>query len=117
MSSSVFPLLDNQKVPYQIIGDDAAGFPGAQLPAGASLAVSSSDPTIASVVPDAAPAPGTIASGYVVAATPAKLGQVQISAAVTNADGSAGPTGSVSVNVSAGSLSTIVMNLGTPVSQ
>lgn len=115
MSSAPFVLQDHQKVPYQIVGVDAAGLPGASLPAGASVAVSSSDPTLATVVPDATPAPGTLASGFVVAQP--KLGTVQLNVAVTNADGSAGPTGQQSIQIVAGAEATIQVNLGTPVSQ
>jgi hypothetical protein len=119
MGSPAFVLTDSQKVPYQIIGDDAAGFPGAALPAGATIAVTSSDPTIAVVVPDAAPAPGTVASGFIAAAVPAKVSvaPIQINAAVTNADGTPGPTGSLAVSVVAGALATIVMSLGAAVAK
>jgi hypothetical protein len=111
---SNFQLQDVQKVPYTLTAVDADGNP-AQLAAGASVAVSSSDPTIAEVVPDAVPAVGSIASGFVVGK--AKLGTVQVNAAVTNADGSAGPTGAVSIDVVAGPAATISMGLGTPEAQ
>lgn len=109
-----FQLQDVQKVAYSLAAVDADGLP-ATLPSGASVAVSSSDPTIATVVPDATPAAGSIASGFVVAQ--AKLGTVQINAAVTNADGSAGPTGAVSIDVVSGPAASISFSLGTPVSQ
>ena len=73
MSSSPFLLQDNMKVPFQIIGVDAAGQPGAPLPSGATIAVTSADATIATVALDDAPALGTLASGFVVPATPLKL--------------------------------------------
>lgn len=109
-----FQLQDVQQVPYTLLAVDKDGNP-ATLPAGGSIAVSSSDPTIASVVPDAAPAAGSIASGVIVGQS--KLGTVQINAAVTNSDGSAGPTGAVSIDVVSGPAATIQLNLGTAVSQ
>lgn len=107
-------LQDVQKVPYLLTAVDADGNP-AQLASGASVAVSSSDPASALVVPDATPAAGTVASGFVVGG--AKLGTVQINAAVTNGDGSAGPTGAVSIDVVSGPAASIAMSLGTPVAQ
>lgn len=107
-------LQDVQKVPYTLTATDADGNP-APLEAGASIAVSSSDPTMATVVPDATPAAGSIASGFVVGQ--AKLGTVQINAAVTNPDGSAGPTGAVSIDIVAGPAAKIAMGLGVPVGQ
>ena len=47
------------KVPFQIIGVDAAGQPGAPLPSGATIAVTSADATIATYALDDAPALGT----------------------------------------------------------
>lgn len=118
MSSSPFLLQDNQKVPYQVIGVDAAGQPGASLPAGATIAVTSADSTVATVVPDATPAPGTLASGFIVPATPLKLNTpVQINVAITNSDGSAGATGSTQVSIVPGAEATVQVNLGTPVNQ
>lgn len=107
-------LQDNQKVPYQLVAVDTDGNP-AQLAAGATIAVSSSDPASSSVVPDPTPVAGSVASGFVVGGT--KLGTVQISAAVTNGDGSAGPTGAVSIDVVSGPAASISFSLGTPVAQ
>jgi hypothetical protein len=114
VSASPFVLQDNQKVPYLITAVDADGNP-TSLPAGATIAVKTSDPTIATVVPDATPATGSIASGSIVGQS--KLGLVQISAAVTNADGTPGPTGQTSVQVVAGAAATIAIALGTPAPQ
>ncbi len=109
-----FQLQDSQKVPYQLTAVDADGLP-ASLPAGASVAVSTADPTLATVVPDATPVAGSIASGFIVAQP--KIGTVQINAAVTNADGSAGPTGAVAVDIVSGPAASIAFNLGAPVAQ
>jgi hypothetical protein len=107
-------LQDQQKIPYSLTGVDKDGLP-AQLAAGATVAVSSSDPTLATVVADATPAAGSIASGFIVAQP--KLGTVQINAAVTNADGSAGITGAVSIDIVSGPAASIAFGLGTPVAQ
>lgn len=105
-----FQLQDVQQVPYMLAALDADGNP-ASLAVGASVLVSSSDATIAKVVPDATPVAGAIASGVIVGQ--AKLGTVQINAAVTNADQSAGPTGAVSIDVVSGPAASISIALGT----
>lgn len=109
-----FQLQDVQKVLFVLNAVDADGNPAA-LASGASIKVSSADPTIADVVLDPTPASGSLVSGFVVGK--AKLGTVQINAAVVNVDGSAGVTGAVSIDVVAGPAATISFNLGTPVSQ
>ena len=109
-----FQLQDNNKVAYQLTAVDADGNP-AQLAAGATVAISSSDEAMATVVPDATPAAGTVASGFVVGG--AKLGTVQINAVTTNADSSAGPTGAVSVDIVSGPAASISFSLGAPVAQ
>jgi hypothetical protein len=111
---SNFQLQDVQKVPYQIVALDADLNP-TSLAAGDTVAVSSSDTTEATVVEDATPVAGSVASGFIVGQS--KLGTVQINVAVTHGDGSAGPTGSVSIDIVAGAAATIAVNLGTPVSQ
>lgn len=115
MSATPFVLTDNQQVTYGLSAEDAKLNP-AQLAAGATLAVTSADPASVAVVPDATPAAGTVASGLLVAG--AKLtASVQISAAVTNADGSAGPTGTQAIAVVADAASTIAFTLGTATAQ
>src|SRR5258706_6377892 len=107
-----FQLKDVQKVPYQLTAVDADGNP-AQLEDGSGVTVSSSDTSCATVLPDTTPAPGTVASGEIIAG--AKLGLVQINAAVTKADGSPGPTGAVSIEIVSGPAASISFGLGTPV--
>lgn len=107
-----FQLQDVQRVPYQLIAVDADGNP-AQLAPGSIIVVSSSDPDSAAVVPDATPAPGSVASGVISGG--AKLGTVQINAAVTNADGTPGPTGAISLDIVSGPAASITFGLGTPV--
>ena len=109
-----FQLQDVQKVSYALSAADADGNPSV-LAAGATVAVSSSDVTMATVLPDATPAAGSLASGFILGA--AKLGTVQINAAVTNADGSAGLTGALAIDIVSGPAATISMAPGTPVAQ
>lgn len=109
-----FQLADNQKVAYMLVAVDSDGNP-ASLAVGSSISVSSSDDGSASVVPDASPVSGSVASGFIVGGT--KLGTVQINAAVTNADGTAGPTGAVAVDVVSGPAASIAFTLGTAVAQ
>jgi len=132
MSTTPFVLEDDMKVPYYILGTDKGGAPGALLPKGATVAVTSADPTIATVVADATALPippatvglpavpnsglATIASGFIVPASPVKLGQpVQINVAVTNADGTPGPTGFAQVILTPGTAATINVAFGSPV--
>lgn len=110
-----FQLQDIQEVPYQLTALDADKLPGAALAPGATIVVSSADPTLATVVPDATPAAGSVASGMILAQP--KLGTVQLNAAVTNADGTAGPTGAIAIDIVNGPAATIAFNLGTPVLQ
>ncbi len=107
-----FQLQDVQRVPYQLTAVDADGNP-AQLAPGSTIVVSSSDPESASVIADPTPASGTVASGVILGAS--KLGTVQINAVVTNADGSPGPTGAVSIDIVSGPAASISFGLGAPV--
>lgn len=107
-------LQDVQKVPYAIQAVDADGNPAA-LAAGSTLAVASSDPTMATVVPDATPAAGSVASGFIVGQS--KLGTVQINVQETKADGTAGLSGAVSIDIVSGPAAQLVIAPGTPVAQ
>jgi hypothetical protein len=80
-----FKLLSSQKVPYTVTANDGNGN-AAALKAGDTLVIVSSDTTLATVVPDATPTAGFIASGFIVPVGPA--GTVQITASALNADGS-----------------------------
>jgi len=103
-------LPDDDSAPYYILGIDAKGVKGAQLAAGASLAVTSADPNTVVVTPDASPAVEptsglqSLASGTVSSpASPAAPNTaIAINAAVTNADGTAGISVSDTVTVTPG---------------
>jgi hypothetical protein len=111
-------LPDNDQAPFYILGKDAKGLLGAPLAAGASCAVTSADPNTVVVAQDASPAVTPaglvdangnpvpaglqcVASGLV--STPAAIAApntaITLTAAVTNADASAGPTISDTVTV------------------
>jgi len=96
--------LNTKNEKYFIIGTDASGEAGAQLAAGQTIAVASSDTTIVSFTPDAPAVPDaegvpSVASGAV---TPVAVGgPVTVTATVTNADGSAGETLTDTITVTA----------------
>jgi hypothetical protein len=128
-------LPDNDSAPYFIFGKDTAGLIGAQLAPGATIKVTSSDPNTVILTQDAtasgAPAglvdPATgkpipvgtpaLASGQCSSAQPPANpnNPISVSWAVTNADGSAGPTDTDTVEVVPGLAASIGDVFGTPV--
>jgi hypothetical protein len=106
-------ILDSQKAPYTVTGLDAAGQPAALQPGDAVIVVSS-DPA-ATVVPDAAPATGTLQSGFIVGMSP-KTGVV-LTATFTPATGTAPPPVTDTVDIDGGEAATITFGLGAPVSK
>lgn len=116
VATQPFVLQDIQEVPYQINAVDADGNPTTNIPAGATAAVTSSDPTIASVVPDATPAAGSIASGVIVGQS--KLGSVTITEQVSDASGNAlFPASTAVVQVVASNATGAAIAFGAPVNQ
>jgi hypothetical protein len=118
MATTPFILQDIQKVSYAINAVDKDGN-ATSLPAGDSVLVASSDATIASVAPDAAPAAGSVASGFILGGK--TLGTAQISFTAVGADG-ATPDATIaaagqSVQVVSGSAASLSPVLGTPVNQ
>ena len=117
--AAVFNLEDVQQVPYSIPSPlDADGNP-TTLPAGDSIVVSSDTPAVATVVPDATPTPGNIASGFIVGQSTEGLANITFQAV-----GSDGVTPDATigafvqpVQVGAGPAATINVTLGTPVAQ
>lgn len=114
-------LPDNDTAPYYIFGVDAKGVAGAALPAGASIAPPvSADPNTVILTPDATPqvAPNgvqSLASGTV--SSPATVAQpnvaINITAQVTNADGSAGASLTDTVTIAPGTEATLGDLFGT----
>jgi hypothetical protein len=118
-TASVFALQDVQKVPYSIPTPlDADGNPTA-LPAGDSILVTSDTPAVASVVPDATPSAGNIASGFILGGTTEGLANVTFQAVGSDGvtpDATIGPFVQP-IQVGAGPATQINATLGTPVAQ
>lgn len=110
-----FVLGDTQKVPYALTELDADGNPTSGDP-GDTIDIASSDPASVSVVPDASPAAGSVASGFLVGGS--KLGTgISITATLTPAGGGAPLVATDLIDVIAGAASSISLGLGAPVSQ
>lgn len=109
-------LIDNFKIPYALSVLDADGDPTSLQP-GETVQVVSSDTASISVVPDATPAPGSIASGFIVGQSKLQTG-VSVTATVIGADGT---TPGLSVqdlfDVVAGTEASIAFNLGSAIPQ
>ena len=109
-----FQLGDTEKTPYALTELDADSNPATPDPADV-ISIVSSDPASATVVPDATPAAGSVASGFIVGGTKLQTG-VTITATVTHADGT-----SLSVvdtiDVVGGKASSLSLGLGAPVAQ
>jgi hypothetical protein len=110
-----FQLQDTQKVPYSLTVADADGNPTTSAP-GDTITVVSADTASVSVVPDATPATGTVASGYLVAGNKLQAG-VAVTATLTPAAGGAPIVATDLIDVIAGVESALSFGLGAPVSQ
>jgi hypothetical protein len=108
-----FQLDDTQKVAYALVAFDAANNP-AQVAAGDVISVSSSDVASATVVPDAVPAAGSLASGFIVSGSKAQVG-VQITASAKKADGSLDLQVVDLIDVVSAAASSLGLSLGKPV--
>lgn len=109
-----FQLGDSQKVPYALTELDADGNPASPSP-GDSITIVSSAPASISVVPDATPVPGSIASGFLLGGSTLALG-VTITATVLHSDGTS-LTVVDTLDVVGGAASSLSLGLGAPVSQ
>jgi hypothetical protein len=108
-------LADNFKIPYNVVELDSDGNV-ATPSAGDTCTVVSSDTTKATIVPDATPAAGSIASGFIVGGS--VEGTVTVTATTTHADGTpVGPPIVDAIDVVSGAPVTAGFSLGTPVSQ
>jgi len=109
-----FQLGDTEKVSYALTELDADSNPATPAP-GDTITVVSSDTASATVVPDATPAAGSVASGFILGGTKLQTG-VTITATVTHTDGT---TLSVvdTIDIVGGKASSISLGLGAPVSQ
>lgn len=110
-----FQLQDNFKVDYSIQELDADNNPTGG--SGDTCTVTSSDTASVTVVPDATPTSGNIASGFLIGGK--KLGTgIVITATPAHADGTpVAPPSTVTVDVVAGAAVTAGISLGTAVAQ
>jgi hypothetical protein len=109
-----FQLGDTEKAPYALTELDADSNPATPA-AGDVINITSSDVGSATVVPDATPSAGSIASGFVVGGKKLQTGVV-ISASVTHTDGTSLSV-SDTIDVVGGKASSLSLGLGAPVSQ
>jgi hypothetical protein len=129
-SASPVPISDLPAgTPVVVIGMDGAGALGAQLAAGAKIAMSVDNQLVATFVPDPSPVPQPttnpdgsagapitpLITGKLVAATPLLLDTVaNVSYDITNADGSDGGSGSAAFEPVVGTETSAAIVFGVP---
>lgn len=107
-----FQLASNQKVPYRVTHID-----GSLLAPGNTLAVDSADVSSATIVPDAAPAAGSLASGFIVGGAKLAAG-LKITTTEKNSAGVVTDTVAIAIDVvGAAAAANLAMALGTAVPQ
>jgi hypothetical protein len=109
-----FSLGDTEQVSYALTELDADSNP-ATAQAGDVVSVVSDSPGSITVVPDATPAAGSVASGLLVGGATLKTGCI-VTATVTHADGTS-LTVSDTIDVVGGQASSLSLGLGAPVAQ
>jgi len=109
-----FQLGDTEKASYALTELDAASNPALPSP-GDVISVTSSDTASATIVPDATPVAGSIASGFVVGGKKVQTGVV-ITASVTHSDGTSLSV-TDTIDVVGGVASSLSLGLGAPVAQ
>lgn len=110
-----FQLGDTEKVSYALTELDADSNPASAQP-GDVVSISSSDIASATIVPDATPAAGSVASGFILGGKKLQVG-VSITATVTHAAGGPSLTVTDLIDIVGGSAASISLGLGAPVSQ
>lgn len=125
MATTPTIISDSQPTAVAVLGIDSVGVLGASLPTGATIAVTTDNAAVASFTADATPQPqpqpgGTsvpsLISGDLVPASPVLANTTaNVSFAITNADGSAGATGSASFQLGAGAAVSEQIVFGAPV--
>ena len=110
-----YQLGDSEKAPYTVTELDADSNP-ATAESGDVITVTSSDTASATIVPDATPVAGSMASGFVVGGSKLQL-NVVLTATVTHADGSPPLTVTDTIDIIGGKATTISLGLGAPTSQ
>ncbi len=109
-----YQLGDTEKAPYALTELDADSNPATPQP-GDVVSITSSDPASATIVPDATPATGSVASGFVVGGAKVQVGVV-LTATVTHSDGTSLSV-TDTIDVVGGKASSLSLGLGAPVSQ
>ena len=110
-----FQLGDTEKAPYALTALDADSNP-ATLAAGDVVTVVSSDVASATVVPDATPAAGSLASGFILGGKKLQVG-VTITASANKADGTLDLTVVDLIDIVGGVATSLSLGLGAPVAQ
>jgi hypothetical protein len=109
-----FQLGDTEKSAYALTELDADSNPALPQP-GDAVSVTSSDTASATIVPDATPVDGSIASGFVVGGKKVQTGVV-ITASVVHTDGTSLSV-TDTIDVVGGVASSLSLGLGAPVAQ
>ena len=110
-----FQLGDSEKVSYALTALDAQSNP-ATLAVGDTITITSSDTASATIVPDATPVAGSLASGFIVGGKKVQVGVV-ITASANKADGSLDLTVTDTIDIVGGTASSLSLGLGAPVAQ
>jgi hypothetical protein len=110
-----FQLGDTEKASYALTALDGDSNP-AVLASGDVVSVTSSDPTSLTVVADATPVAGSLASGFILGSTQLQNG-VQVTASIKKADGSLELSTMSLVDVVGGQATSLTLGFGAPVLQ
>jgi hypothetical protein len=109
-----FQLGDTEKVQYSLTELDADSNPASAQP-GDVVTVVSADPASLTVVPDATPVAGSVASGFLVGGAKLATG-LAVTATVTHADGTTLSVVDL-IDIVGGKASSLSLGLGAPVAQ
>jgi hypothetical protein len=114
-ASTATLIVDTAAMKLYVIGLDSLGARGAQLGSGVTIGATSSDETVATLVPDASPAPDpsgtpTVYSAAITPATPPVIGKPTTLSVVLNTAGvgSSAPV-TVDIQFTAGPANSIVL--------
>jgi hypothetical protein len=110
-----YQLGDTEKAPYTLTVLDAASAP-ATLKPGDVIDITSSDTESATIVPDATPVAGSVASGWVMAGRKVQP-NVVLTATLTPGDGGPILSTTDTIDIVGGSANSISFGLGAPVAQ
>lgn len=105
---------DTEKVPYALTELDADSNP-ATPKSDDTITITSSDTDSATVVPDATPVAGSVASGFILGGKKLQTG-VTITATVAHSDGTS-LTVTDTIDIVGGAASSLSLGLGAPVAQ